>query len=125
MFSAAVNRTSPPANRADAGSALELAAFTCVFRESRESPRDRIALCAVRVMQPTCPVRKDRREPVASFLDSSCAHSCLLQAHCRTKIAGYKVPRVLLLGDAPRTNVGKPDYKRAASVARARLGAAS
>jgi len=45
-----------------------------------------------------------------------------LQTHCRTKIAGYKVPRVLLLGDAPRTNVGKPDYARAACVARERLG---
>src|SRR4029078_877354 len=33
-----------------------------------------------------------------------------LQTHCRTKIAGYKVPRVLLLGEAPRTNVGKPAY---------------
>jgi acyl-CoA synthetase (AMP-forming)/AMP-acid ligase II len=45
-----------------------------------------------------------------------------LQAHCRTKIAGYKVPRVLLLGEAPRTNVGKPDYARAGDVARERLG---
>jgi 3-oxocholest-4-en-26-oate---CoA ligase len=45
-----------------------------------------------------------------------------VQAHCRTKIAGYKVPRVLLLGDAPRTNVGKPDYATAARVARDRLG---
>ncbi len=45
-----------------------------------------------------------------------------LQTHCRTKIAGYKVPRVLLLGDAPRTNVGKPDYALAGRVARERLG---
>jgi fatty-acyl-CoA synthase len=45
-----------------------------------------------------------------------------VQAHCRTKIAGYKVPRELLLGDAPRTNVGKPDYANAATIARRRLG---
>jgi acyl-CoA synthetase (AMP-forming)/AMP-acid ligase II len=45
-----------------------------------------------------------------------------LQTHCRTKIAGYKVPRVLILGDAPRTNVGKPDYALAGRVARERLG---
>ena len=45
-----------------------------------------------------------------------------IQAHCRTKIAGYKVPRELLLGEAPRTNVGKPDYANAAAIARDRLG---
>ena len=41
-----------------------------------------------------------------------------LQTHCRTKIVGYKVPRVLLLGDVPRTNVGKPDYALAGRIAR-------
>jgi len=45
-----------------------------------------------------------------------------VQAHCRTKLAGYKIPRALLVGDAPRTNVGKPDYERAGRVARERLG---
>ncbi len=45
-----------------------------------------------------------------------------IQTHCRTKIAGYKVPRELLLGVAPRTNVGKPDYANAATIARQRLG---
>jgi 3-oxocholest-4-en-26-oate---CoA ligase len=45
-----------------------------------------------------------------------------IQQHCRTKIAGYKVPRELLLGEAPRTNVGKPDYANATAMARARLG---
>jgi fatty-acyl-CoA synthase len=45
-----------------------------------------------------------------------------LQEHCRTKIAGYKVPRELLLGDAPRTNTGKPDYATASQIALARLG---
>jgi 3-oxocholest-4-en-26-oate---CoA ligase len=40
-----------------------------------------------------------------------------LQAHCRQQLAGYKVPRQLLLvDDIPRTPVGKPDY-RAAKVA--------
>ena len=45
----------------------------------------------------------------------------VLQDHCRTKIAGYKVPRELLLGNAPRTNVGKPDYATAQSIALAAL----
>jgi acyl-CoA synthetase (AMP-forming)/AMP-acid ligase II len=37
-----------------------------------------------------------------------------LQAHCRGKIAGYKVPRALLLIDeVPRLPNGKPDYRRA------------
>ena len=44
-----------------------------------------------------------------------------LQEHCRTRIAGYKVPRELLLGDAPRTNVGKPDYAKAQTIALERL----
>jgi hypothetical protein len=38
-------------------------------------------------------------------------------------IAGYKVPRDLLLGTAPRTNTGKPDYATAQQIAEERLGA--
>ena len=38
--------------------------------------------------------------------------------HCRTKIAGYKVPRELHLVDTmPRHPSGKPDYRRARAVA--------
>ena len=34
-----------------------------------------------------------------------------LQEHCRTLLAGYKLPRLLVLTDAVRrTNTGKPDY---------------
>jgi fatty-acyl-CoA synthase len=44
-----------------------------------------------------------------------------LQSHCRPKIAGYKVPRELLLGVAPRTNTGKPDYATAHRIAVERL----
>ncbi len=44
-----------------------------------------------------------------------------LQEHCRTKIAGYKVPRELLVGAAPRTNTNKPDYATAQQIALARL----
>ncbi len=41
-----------------------------------------------------------------------------LDAHCRTKIAGYKVPRELHLVDAiQRQPSGKPDYKWAKSIA--------
>ncbi|HEX5614692.1 MAG TPA: acyl-CoA synthetase [Acidimicrobiia bacterium] len=37
-----------------------------------------------------------------------------LQEHCRTKVAGYKVPRQLLLVDeVPRLPNGKPDYRGA------------
>ncbi|HMF83240.1 MAG TPA: acyl-CoA synthetase [Acidimicrobiia bacterium] len=37
-----------------------------------------------------------------------------LQAHSRAKLAGYKLPRVLVLADGiPRTPVGKPDYRAA------------
>jgi acyl-CoA synthetase (AMP-forming)/AMP-acid ligase II len=42
-----------------------------------------------------------------------------LQVHCRTYIAGYKVPRELLLVDeVPRLPNGKPDYRRAKDRAR-------
>jgi acyl-CoA synthetase (AMP-forming)/AMP-acid ligase II len=42
-----------------------------------------------------------------------------LQAHCRNQIAGYKVPRELLLTDeVPRLPNGKPDYRRAKERAR-------
>jgi acyl-CoA synthetase (AMP-forming)/AMP-acid ligase II len=44
-----------------------------------------------------------------------------LQEHCREKIAGYKVPRELLLGEAPRTNTNKPDYATARQIAEASL----
>ena len=41
-----------------------------------------------------------------------------LVEHCRTKIAGYKVPRELHLVDAmPRHPSGKPDYRRAKALA--------
>ena len=41
-----------------------------------------------------------------------------LQAFCRTKLAGYKVPRQLHVTDEiPRTPVGKPDYRWAKRIA--------
>ena len=44
-----------------------------------------------------------------------------LQAHCRNQIAGYKVPRELIIIDVvPRLPNGKPDYRRAKEQARAR-----
>ena len=43
-----------------------------------------------------------------------------LQAHCRGQIAGYKVPRELILvAEVPRLPNGKPDYRRAKDQARA------
>jgi len=42
-----------------------------------------------------------------------------LQAHCRSQIAGYKVPRELILIEVvPRLPNGKPDYRRAKEQAR-------
>jgi acyl-CoA synthetase (AMP-forming)/AMP-acid ligase II len=42
----------------------------------------------------------------------------VIQAHCRTLLAGYKVPRMLVLVDeVVRSPAGKPDYRWAASVA--------
>jgi len=44
----------------------------------------------------------------------------VLEAHCRTKVAGYKVPRQLALVDVMvRHPSGKPDYRWAAETARA------
>jgi fatty-acyl-CoA synthase len=41
-----------------------------------------------------------------------------LQEHCRTKLAGYKVPRQLVVIDElVRTPVGKPDYRWAKTTA--------
>jgi 3-oxocholest-4-en-26-oate---CoA ligase len=43
-----------------------------------------------------------------------------LAAHCRRTLAGYKVPRSLVLrDDVARTPVGKPDYRWAKDVAAA------
>jgi acyl-CoA synthetase (AMP-forming)/AMP-acid ligase II len=44
-----------------------------------------------------------------------------LREHCRTRIAGYKIPRQLLLVDeVPRLPNGKPDYRSAKEQARER-----
>jgi acyl-CoA synthetase (AMP-forming)/AMP-acid ligase II len=46
-----------------------------------------------------------------------------LSDHCRTFVAGYKVPRELVVVDAVlRSPVGKPDYRWAAATAREALG---
>ena len=44
-----------------------------------------------------------------------------LREHCRTRIAGYKIPRQLLLvAEVPRLPNGKPDYRSAKEQAKAR-----
>jgi acyl-CoA synthetase (AMP-forming)/AMP-acid ligase II len=46
-----------------------------------------------------------------------------LREHCRTRIAGYKIPRQLLLVEqVPRLPNGKPDYRSAREQAQARAG---
>jgi 3-oxocholest-4-en-26-oate---CoA ligase len=42
----------------------------------------------------------------------------ILEAHCRTRIAGYKVPRQLkVVDEIARHPSGKPDYRWAAAAA--------
>jgi acyl-CoA synthetase (AMP-forming)/AMP-acid ligase II len=49
-----------------------------------------------------------------------------LREHCRKQIAGYKVPRELLLvEEVPRLPNGKPDYRTAQSTAQTMTGATS
>jgi acyl-CoA synthetase (AMP-forming)/AMP-acid ligase II len=49
-----------------------------------------------------------------------------LQAHCRSSIAGYKVPRaVFIVDEVPRLPNGKPDYRSAKSQAGTLAGATS
>ena len=44
-----------------------------------------------------------------------------IREHCRTHLAGYKLPRALVLVDhVERSAAGKPDYRWAAEIARAR-----
>jgi acyl-CoA synthetase (AMP-forming)/AMP-acid ligase II len=41
-----------------------------------------------------------------------------LRAHCRSQVAGYKVPKAVHFVDqVPRQPSGKPDYKAAKSIA--------
>jgi acyl-CoA synthetase (AMP-forming)/AMP-acid ligase II len=60
---------------------------------------------------------------VAAIVETRPGHSVtleILEAHCRTRIAGYKVPRQLTVVDkVARQPSGKPDYRWAAEVARA------
>jgi acyl-CoA synthetase (AMP-forming)/AMP-acid ligase II len=67
-------------------------------------PDDRFVERVCAIVQP-----RDRQQPPA--LDA-------LQHHARGQIAGYKVPRQLVLLDRiERTPVGKPDYRWAKRVA--------
>jgi acyl-CoA synthetase (AMP-forming)/AMP-acid ligase II len=53
-------------------------------------------------------------QSVAAVVQPRPGHEVTLEslaAHCRTKIAGYKVPRRILISDSiGRTPSGKPDY---------------
>jgi acyl-CoA synthetase (AMP-forming)/AMP-acid ligase II len=63
-------------------------------------------------------------ERVCALLQARPGHQPELEAlreHCRTRIAGYKIPRQLLLVDeVPRLPNGKPDYRSAKEQARER-----
>jgi len=65
-------------------------------------------------------------ERVCALLQPRSGHAPALddlREHCRTRIAGYKIPRQLLLVDeVPRLPNGKPDYRSAKEQARERAG---
>jgi fatty-acyl-CoA synthase len=73
------------------------------------APDDRFGQQVVALVQ----VRRGHAEP--SLAD--------LQAHSRTKLAGYKIPRRVIYGAAPRTNLGKADYAAASRLAADRVDA--
>lgn len=53
----------------------------------------------------------ERVAAVVAVRDGASVDAASLQEHCRTLLAGYKIPRLLVLTDAVRrTNTGKPDY---------------
>jgi acyl-CoA synthetase (AMP-forming)/AMP-acid ligase II len=55
---------------------------------------------------------------VVQFRDGASPTLEAIQDHCRSKIAGYKIPRALHVVDQiVRAPSGKPDYRWAASVA--------
>ena len=61
------------------------------------------------------------RVRVAATATGAHARSRELREHCRTRIAGYKIPRQLLLVDeVPRLPNGKPDYRSAKEQAKER-----
>ncbi|MCF2529496.1 acyl-CoA synthetase [Yinghuangia soli] len=60
----------------------------------------------------------ERVAAVASVREGHAVTLAELSEHCRTRIAGYKVPRDLVVVDAvPRSPAGKPDYRWAKEVA--------
>jgi fatty-acyl-CoA synthase len=67
----------------------------------------------------------ERVAAVASVRDGLTVSLAELAEHCRTQIAGYKVPRELVVVDAvPRSPAGKPDYRWAKQVATGAVAAA-
>ena len=59
----------------------------------------------------------ERGDHIATTLPNSIELPAV-QEFCRTRLAGYKVPRQLHVTDEiPRTPVGKPDYRWAKSIA--------
>ena len=58
-----------------------------------------------------------RVSAIVQFRDGQTATLDELQSHCRTKIAGYKIPRELhVVSEIVRAPSGKPDYRWAKSV---------
>jgi fatty-acyl-CoA synthase len=60
----------------------------------------------------------ERVAAIVTARDDASVELAALQEFCRTKLAGYKVPRQLhVTDDIPRTPVGKPDYRWAKRIA--------
>ena len=75
-----------------------------------------LAVCDLK-QEPLDRVRA-RWPAIVTTRDESSVELPALQEFCRTKLAGYKVPRQLHVTDEiPRTPVGKPDYRWAKRLA--------
>ncbi|MGW8652047.1 AMP-binding enzyme, partial [Nocardia salmonicida] len=56
---------------------------------------------------------------IATYPDTPTLTLDDVQQHCRTSLAGYKVPRAMrIVGEIKRTPAGKADYRWATEVAR-------
>jgi len=67
------------------------------------------------------PTWQQRVVALVELADPSCALTLEdLQTHCREHLAGYKIPRALLLTEIPQTPTGKADYRWARKLAEAK-----
>ena len=83
-------------------------------RRERLVDRDRRA-CSIGI--PRCSRRRSSHRPNEKWGETPCAFVTLkdgaaanaedLMAHCRTLLAGFKIPRTIVFGELPKTSTGK------------------